>query len=96
MEYPTMEQAIAANHEQVCVWHRYLPSPGINTIDKYRNIPWTQEQQYDIREATDREEAVNNYLFQKWKDGGGFNPELSKKIGFDSRGPYISSTEADG
>lgn len=91
MEYPTLQQAKDASHEQVCVWHMYLPSPGMNLIRKYHNTRWTQEQQNEIDETTDREQEINKLLFDKFIDGGGFNPELSKKIGWDPAGPYISA-----
>jgi len=60
MSYPTLEEVEEADHEQICRWCRFLPSPGM-----------------------DNQEEIMNLICKRWKESGGFTPELSKKIGWE-------------
>lgn len=33
MEYPTVEQVALADHRQLAVWYRFLPSPQSNQVE---------------------------------------------------------------
>ena len=71
MNYPTMEEVEGANQEQLCRWYRFLPSPGSKGT--------TRE---DFEEICNREAQIMTRIFDRWREGGGFTPELNKKIGF--------------
>lgn len=72
--YPTMDEVESASHEQICSWYRHLPSPGKNLSDSLPND--------EFKRRIDQEAEVMNAICAKYKEGGGFNPSLSKKIGW--------------
>lgn len=72
--YPSLEEVEAADHESICRWYRHLPSPGSKIPDSLPNDKF--------KEAIDKQAAVMNLICDKYKEGGGFNSSLSKKIGF--------------
>ena len=69
--YPTMEEVEIADQEQLCRWFRFLPSPGSREVTKE-----------NFEEICNHEMIIMNRIFERWKNGGGFTPELSKKIGW--------------
>ncbi len=70
MNYPTMEQVKAADREQICRWYRFLPSPGMSAL---------RTPAFDT--VLNEEATVMNAIVARWKEFGGFTPEISKKIG---------------
>lgn len=74
MNYPTMEQVEAADREQLCRWWRFLKSPGASALNGDHAL---------FLATTDRESKIANRLAQRFKEAGGFTPEISKRIGWD-------------
>lgn len=72
--YPTLEEVEEADHEQICRWYRHLPSPGSKIPDSLPND--------EFKSIIDKQAEVMNLICSKFKSGGGFNPDLSKKIGW--------------
>lgn len=73
MDYPTIEQAKTADREQVCRWWRFLPSPGMNAIGAKASLE-------EVNAAIDREADVMNELRERFRQVGGFTPEISRRI----------------
>lgn len=71
MNYPTLDEVEKANHEQICRWHRFLPSPGQNFIEKPEFEAKLQE-----------ECLIQTRIGEKLKAFGGFTPAISKLIGW--------------
>lgn len=72
MKYPTIEEVEQAGQEQLARWSRFLPSPGISAVGTPEFI-----------ESCTREVAVNTRIQERfYGEYGGWNPELSKKIGW--------------
>ena len=72
MAYPTLEEVDAADHEQICRWYRFLPSPGAGAVGEI-----------SFQEALTREAAIMNRIAERLlKEFGGFTSEISKKIGW--------------
>lgn len=72
MTYPTREQIEAADHEQLCRWHRFLQSPGLGRVGFD-----------DFEEAMTVEAKKSERIAERLKVFGGFTPEISKRIGWD-------------
>lgn len=72
MEYPTLKKVEEANKEQLAYWSRFLPSPGQNFIGKE-----------NFEEKLQEELEILNLILKRFKDGGGWNPQLSKQVGWD-------------
>ena len=72
MKYPTMEEVEAADRTQLCRWHRFLPSPGIWAIDRG-----------DFHEVMEREATISDRIEDRFREAGGFTPEISKQIGWE-------------
>ena len=70
MNYPTVDQVAAADHEQIARWFRFLPSPGARAVD-------TPE----FQEAMSREVDVMKAILARLQELGGMTPEISKRIG---------------
>ena len=73
MTYPTIEEVKNASHEQICRWHRFLPSPGSCAIKKDR---------YTFHKVLNREAIIMDKICERLKEFGGFTPEISKEIGW--------------
>lgn len=73
MNYPTLEQVESADREQICRWWRFLPSPGTRAIGEH-----------NFEEILTIEAAVMDKIAERFKQVGGFNPELSKHIGWQT------------
>ncbi len=72
MTYPTLEEVDAADHEQICRWWRFLPSPGGGAIGS--------ETFSDVLKG---EAAIMDRIGARLKEFGGFTPAISKRIGWD-------------
>jgi len=75
IEYPTMEQVEAAGHEQLARWSRFLSSPGMASAAK-GDPGWI------FRQEMDKEALIINRILERFKEFGGWNPKLSKRIGW--------------
>ena len=74
MNYPTIIEVEEADQKQLCRWHRFLPSPGTRALDS------TLE---NFEEICSREAKIMDRIEERFKEGGGFTPELSKEIGWE-------------
>lgn len=72
-EYPNIKEVEIANQEQLCRWIRFLPSPGMSAI----GIKETK----DFEAILKAEKVILDRIFERYKESGGFTPEISKKIG---------------
>ncbi len=73
MYYPTIEEVDSASRYQICKWWRFLPSPGSGSINKSRA-------EFDI--ALVSEAIIMNRIAERFKELGGFTPEISKSMGW--------------
>ena len=69
--YPTMQQVEEASQLQLCEWYRFLSSPGAGAISSP-----------NFREVMHSQKAIMGRIVERTKEGGGFTPEISKKIGW--------------
>jgi hypothetical protein len=81
VNYPTLDEVNAADHYQVCKWYRFLPSPGMNAIEKSR-AHW-EPPGPEFEEEIQREVVIMNRISDRLKEFGGFTPEISKSLGWD-------------
>ena len=86
MNYPTLDQVNAADHYAICRWYRFLPSPGIASIN--RPGKHTAKRAADDEAALQRELPVMNRIAERLKEFGGFTPEISKSLGWESDDAY--------
>ena len=70
-KYPTLEQVEKADHEQICKWYRFLPSPASDMVGKP-----------NFDGILEIEVKIMNRISERLKEFGGFTPEISKKIGW--------------
>jgi len=75
MKYPTLEEVNTASHRELARWYRFLPSPGLNAIND--GLP-----RKDWEKVVEQECAIMNTIIERFSAMGGFNPALSKKIGW--------------
>lgn len=75
MNYPTIEQVQAADREQLARWHRFLPSPGSNE----RNAKFELVEGWEA--TTESEFETLKLICARFKELGGWDAELSKKVG---------------
>jgi hypothetical protein len=71
MNYPSAEQVEAADHEQLCRWTRFLPSPGMYAVGRK-----------DFEQILESQGKTMDRIVARLKEAGGFTPEISKKIGW--------------
>ena len=74
VRYPSLEQVDAADHEIICYWWRFLPSPGSDAINAPSDV---------FQKLLDEEVVVMNRIGERLKELGGFTTEISKSIGWD-------------
>lgn len=74
MTYPTLEEVEAADRYQICKWWRFLPSPGTGAINKNHDT---------FRNAMRDEGIIMNRIAERFKEVGGFTPEISKSMGWE-------------
>ena len=70
--YPTIEQVEAADQLQLCKWYRFLHSPGSKAVNESTEA---------FRKVMDYEKPIMDRIVDRVKEGDGFTPEISKKIG---------------
>jgi len=74
--YPAAGEVERATHEQLARWHRFLPPPGESAIG------------LDDRQQFERvmrwEGAILDRIEARFREHGGMNPTISKKIGWDA------------
>jgi len=78
MKYPTLKEVEQADHKQLAIWYRFLPSPGDVPVH-HRNINYSDI----LKEQT----SIMIRISDRFKEMGMFTSELSKEIGWDRR-PY--------
>lgn len=71
MMYPKMGEVESASHEQLARWSRFLPSPGIGSIDDP-----------NAEEVRIEENEILKKILLGLNEAGGWNPALSKRIGW--------------
>ena len=71
MNYPTLEDVEIADRYQLCLWWRFLSSPGTKAIGKD-----------DFDDVLNYEAKIMDRIAERFKDIGGFTPEISKSIGW--------------
>jgi hypothetical protein len=74
MNYPTIEAVEAADRYQICKWWRFLPRPGSRAITK---------SSAEFTKLLEAESPIMNRIAERFKEMGGFTPEISKSIGWD-------------
>ena len=74
MNYPTAEQVETADRITLAEWYRFLPSPGMCAIG-------TPEFEFVLV----REAGIMSRIAERFQELGGFDPELSKLIGWEER-----------
>ena len=74
MKYPSFEEIEAATHYQLGQWYRFLPSPGLSGV-----YGWQEELQAAMKEETLKMDRI----VDRHKELGGWNPTLSKAIGWN-------------
>lgn len=72
MEYPTLEQVAEATHFRLAQWSRHLPGPGESAIGK-DNFEEIMQQEMEVLDA----------IRARFEACGGWNPALSKGVGWD-------------
>ncbi len=71
MAYPTMEQVEQASQIQLARWYRFLESPGTEAIDKS-----------NFDEVLREQVKIQARLLERFESFGGWNPTLSKQVGW--------------
>ena len=66
-----MEQVQSASHHQLGSWMRYLDSPGMSAIGKD-----------NFEDVRTKEAEILDAISIRFKEEGGWNPEISKSIGW--------------
>lgn len=69
--YPTLDQVNAADREQICQWWRFLESPGTRAVGTDR-----------FSAVLEAEAAILDRIAERFKETGGFTPEISKRLGW--------------
>ncbi len=75
MNYPTMEEVLTADHEQLGKWARFLDSPGLPLIDG--------ESEETFYERMRKDRAILEQILDRFDSMGGWTPFLSKRVGWD-------------
>jgi hypothetical protein len=83
VKYPTIEEVQKASHRQLAVWHRFLPSPGMNACNEGSEIAMgTATGQAKLEQNRIEELTVANLISERFKLFGGMTPGISKSIGW--------------
>lgn len=67
--YPTMEEVEEADRFTICKWYRFLDSPGMSAIGKD-----------NFEEVMQKEGPIMDRIHQRFRELGGFTPEISKAL----------------
>lgn len=73
MKYPTLAEVDGASRYQLARWSRHLPSPGMTALDADEGT---------FQKTLDAEVAVMNHILAKFGEAGGWDPALSKMVGW--------------
>lgn len=71
MMYPSLEEVVKADRTQLAIWYRHLPPPGAMAVNTMR---WTAVREYENR--------ILCRIAARFHTLGGFDPELSKVVGW--------------
>jgi hypothetical protein len=74
VNYPTLEEVESADRHQICGWWRFLKSPGDDALD----AP-------NYSEIRDNQIKIMAAIGGKFREMGGFTPEISKSWGWGER-----------
>ncbi|AFU88069.1 hypothetical protein CcrColossus_gp199 [Caulobacter phage CcrColossus] len=74
MTYPELTAVETASHFQLAKWARHLPSPGMSAVAR---------DEHDFEVALVREAAIMDRIMVRFREAGGWTPELSKAVGWD-------------
>lgn len=69
--YPTLEQIESASYTQICIWWRFLASPGLCAVGHD-----------NFEEVLEAQTLLMNAISERFYNGGGMTPEISKEIGW--------------
>jgi len=72
-DYPTIKEVNEADRYQICKWWRFLPSPGFRAVDK---------SSAEFTKVMDAEKPIMDRIAERFKEMGGFTPEISKAMGW--------------
>jgi hypothetical protein len=73
LNYPTIKEVNAADRYQICKWWRFLPSPGRSAVDK---------SSAEFTKVMEAEAPIMDRIAERFKEMGGFTPEISKAMGW--------------
>lgn len=73
MIYPEFKAVETASHFQLAKWARHLPSPGMSAAGR---------DEHAFEAALEREAAIMDRIMVRFQEAGGWNPELSKAVGW--------------
>ena len=71
MTYPELPEVEAADTVTLARWCRFLPSPGMNAVERD-----------DFETVIIEQAVVMNRITERFKEAGGWTPELSKAVGW--------------
>jgi hypothetical protein len=74
MIYPKIWEIKAAEREQLARWYRFLPSPGTRCIGESDEL---------FHATLEAESAAMDLICERFKEMGMFDPDLSKRIGWE-------------
>lgn len=74
MKYPTLLEVERASHEQLAHWSRFLPSPGENYIGADDAVMFKNKLEEEV--------LIMKRIWEKFQELGGWNPILSKQVGW--------------
>ena len=78
MNYPSINEVESAGRVQLATWYRFLQSPGMSAVGKPNFDAVLRE-----------EKAVMDRICARFKKAGGFNPKISKGVGWDPAAPHL-------
>jgi hypothetical protein len=73
VNYPNIEAVNEADRYQICYWWRFLPAPGLRAFKK---------SPAEFQKALDEDVIIINRIAERFKELGGFTPEISKSMGW--------------
>lgn len=74
MTYPTLDEVEQASTLQLARWSRHLPSPGMAAIDLGDHETFEALLEHEV--------GVMNRITARFAEVGGWNPVLSKAVGW--------------
>ncbi len=71
MPYPPAEDVETADRAQLAEWIRFLESPGMSAV-----------QSEEFPDTVERERELLQRIEERFREEGGWTPELSKRVGW--------------